>query len=160
MLVLLPGLVSCGDDDDAKLSTLNAITMDGGAFKVQSVTLTGVSIDGEGHATLNFISTDGVTTKTLGINFDYSPDVDVSGTYAYPQNNTDRYMDDWMTTYTVMTVSGSDFSIEDTHLLEGTFTLTHNSGSNYTVTMDLLMEDGTVFKGKYQGKVEAHFGDN
>lgn len=151
VLALLPVLMSCQSDDEP--SVVNTIALDGQPFNIQSASLIGVSIDGEGHAAITLINTDGTLSKSLGIDFEYSPDASVSGTYSFPQNNTDRYLDDWLTNYTEMTQATS----ESTNLTEGTVTVKDNGGSNYTVTIDLLMEDGKVFKGTYQGKMQAMF---
>lgn len=156
VLALLLVLISCSSDD-AEPSVVNTITLDGQAFSIQSATLLGVSMDGEGHAGITFVSTDGTLTKSLGIDFEYTADVSVSGTYSYPQNNTDRYLDDWLTNYTEMTYSSSSSDSQSTNLQEGTVTVKDNGGSNYTVTIDLVMDDGKVFKGKYQGKMQTMF---
>lgn len=155
-LALLPGLMSCQSDDD-KPSTSNTVMLDGESFKIQSASLVGVSLDGEGHAAITFVNTDGSTSKSLGIDFEYAANTSVSGTYSFPQNDTDKYLDDWMTNYTVMTQSSSGVTSESTNLLEGTVTVKDNGDSHYTVTIDLIMVDGKVFKGTYQGKMQAVF---
>jgi hypothetical protein len=114
-------------------------------------------MDGEGHAGITLVNTDGTVSKSLGIDFEYSPDASVSGTYSFPQNNTDRYLDDWLTNYTEMSQSSSGGSSESTNLQEGTVTVKDNGGSNYSVTVDLTMVDGKVFKGTYQGKMMTMF---
>lgn len=159
LLALFVGFISCDSDDD-KPSTINTITLDGGSFKIQSATLLGVSLDGEGHAAITFVNTDGTISKSLGIDFEYTPDRSVSGTYSFPQNNTDRYLDDWLTNYSVITQSSGGADSESTNLQEGTVTVKDNGGSNYTVTIDLTMDDGKVFKGQYQGKMVAMFNNS
>jgi len=154
-LALLSGLMSCQSDDEP--STSNTITLDGDPFKIQSATLVGVSLDGEGHAGINFINTDGTLTKSLGIDIEYTANESVSGSYSFPQSGTDKYLDDWMTNYTVMTQSSGGTTSESTNLQEGTVTIKDNGDSNYTVTIDLTMVDGKVFKGTYQGKMQAMF---
>lgn len=155
-MALLPAFISCDSDDET--STVNNITMDGEPFTVHSASLIGVSMDGEGHAAVNLVNTDGSVSKSLSIDFEYSPNASVSGTYSFPQEGTDRYLDDWLTNYSVMSHSGG--SSESTNLLEGTVTVKDNGGSNYTVTVDLKMVDGQLFKGTYQGKMQAMFNNS
>lgn len=154
VLALLPILMSCQSDDEP--TTINTVMLDGQPFKIQSASLLGVSVDGEGHAGITFLSADGTITKSLSMDIEYSPNTPVSGNYSFPQNNTDRYLDDWLTNYTVMT-QASGGSAESTSLQEGTVTLKDNGGSNYSVTIDLKMVDGKVFKGTYQGQMQTVF---
>lgn len=156
VIALVPCVMGCGSDDDEP-TTKSSITLDGQSFKIHSASLIGVSLDGEGHATINFVSTDGSLTKSLGIDIEYSPDQPVSGTYSFPQSGTDRYLDDWLTNYTEMTQTSSGVNSESASLVEGSVTVRDNGGSNYTVTMDLTMEDGKVFKGTYQGQMQTVF---
>lgn len=155
VIALLPGLMSCQSDDEP--STSNSIKLNGEPFKIQSATLVGVSLDGDGHAAITFVNTDGTLSKTLSIDVEYTANESVSGTYSFPENGTDKYLDDWMTNYTVMTQSSSGMDSESTNLETGTVTVKDNGNSNYTVTIDLTMVDGKVFKGTYQGKMQAVF---
>lgn len=158
-IAFIPALISCQSDDD-KPSTSNTITLDGQPFKIQSASLLGVSMDGEGHVGITFVNTDGTLTKSLGIDFEYTANQSVSGTYSFPRAGTDKYLDDWLTNYTVMNQSSSGMTSESTHLSEGTLTVKDNGDSHYTVTIDLTMEDGKVFKGTYQGKMQAMFNNS
>ena len=149
-LFLLSG---CGDDDGGGK---NSVKVDGESFRVVAPSLMGVSIDGEGHASITFSNGNMSRTRTLIIDFEYSPDEPVSGSYSYPQNGTDRLLDEWLTSYTVF----EEEDMYDTHLSSGNVDVTHNGGKNYTVTMDLLMEDGTEFTGTYRGDFVTQFQNN
>jgi hypothetical protein len=150
LVVLTASFTGCSDDDGD--STQNSIKMDGESFKVVGPSIIGVSMDGEGHAAVTFSN----GTKILLIDFEYSTVATISGTYSYPDNGTDRLIDEWLTSYTVY----SNEEFYDTHLASGTITVKHNGSDNYTVTMDLTMEDGTEFKGTYKGKFTTQFQDN
>jgi hypothetical protein len=146
----------CGDETP---STLNTIKLDGGSFKVLFPSLLGVSIDGEGHisVSLSNITNSGIS-KTLSIDFEYSPNEPISGSYSFPVEGTDRLLDDFLTNYTEMDISGgSDYSTE---LESGRITVTENGGDNYTITMDLTMLDGKVFKGTYRGDFQVAFNNS
>ena len=119
--------------------------MDGASFDVTMASILGVSIDGEGHAGIAFVSTDGSISKTLNIDIEYFVAKPVAGDYAFPQTGTARYLDDWLTSYSE--INGTNFV--STNLASGTVSVTHNGEDNYTVIMDLTMDDGTVFKGTY-----------
>lgn len=146
-IILLTG---CGDDTP---TTVNAITLDGDAFKITAPSLIGVSIDGEGHAAISFANATSSSSKVLSIDFEYSPNEDIDGTYSYPQEGTDRYLDEFLTSYTEF--SGNNFY--STELESGSITIKNNSGDNYTVTLDLTMVDGKKFEGKYSGKFQVAF---
>jgi hypothetical protein len=152
---LLLGLVlfaSCSKDKDAGPST--NITYDGAAFNVTTVTLVGVSSQGDGHAALSFINVNGTSSKTLTIDVEYAKGVSLSGTYAFPQTAGTLYLDDFLTNYTEMSTTTMNFT--ETSLQSGTVTLKDNGNANYAVTFDFTMENGKIFKGTYSGKVQAN----
>lgn len=141
LVVCLIGFMSCGSDDDG--GTPNKILINGEAFETNFNTITGVAIDGEGHAGISFSSvTSSGDSKTLTIDVEYDGTSKLGGTYSFPQGD-DLYLDDFLTNYSVFVGS----SYDGTNLSEGTVTVTRNSGDNYTVEMDLLMDDGTIFTG-------------
>ena len=151
VLLITSLLQSCSEDEGG--STTNAIKIDGNPFKAIAPSIVGVSLDGEGHAAISFTNGGASSMKTLTIDFEYSPDESLSGTYSYPVQGTDRLIDEWLTNYT----SYDGETIYDTQLQEGTITIKHNGSDNYTVSMDLTMEDGTVFTGTYSGKFTTQF---
>jgi hypothetical protein len=156
LFVALTWLSACSDDD--KTPTVeNTIKMDGSTFNVASASLLGVSIDGEGHAGITFTNTDGSVTKSLTVDFEYSPLTTLSATYSYPQVTNKRLLDDWLTTYSEF---NQTTEMTSTNLESGTLTLEDNGNSKYTVTIDLTMVDGKVFRGTYKGTVTTFFNNN
>jgi hypothetical protein len=151
-IVTLLVMAGCSDDDEPK--TTNTITMDGASFKIQNVSLIGVSIDNEGHAGISFTGSDGSVTKVLTIDIEYSPLTTLDGTYASPQFSTHRYMDDFLTNYSEF---NGTTEISSTNLDFGSIIVQQNSESNFTFTIDVTMLDGTKFQGVYQGKVDTLF---
>ncbi|MTI41903.1 hypothetical protein [Fulvivirga lutimaris] len=141
LVVFLIGLMSCGSDDDG--GTPNKILINGDAFETNFNSITGVAQDGEGHAGISFSSvTTSGDSKTLTIDVEYDGTSKLGGTYSFPQGD-NLYLDDFLTNYSVFVGS----SYDGTNLSEGTVTVTKNNGDNYTVEMDLLMDDGTTFTG-------------
>lgn len=153
--LLLMGLLfqSCAVDNIDPTSE-NGLSIDGSSFDVTVVTLVGISLEDLGHASLTFTGTNGALTKTLNVDFEYDPAQPVNGTYAFPGASGTRLLNDWLTNYTEMPVTGAVYA---TTLEKGTVTVKDNGDSNYTITIDLEMEDGKKFKGTYQGAVQAVF---
>ena len=85
---------------------------------------------------------------------DYAGDSNVAGTYSYPQEQGDRLLLDALTNYTEMSSDGDVYS---TTLVSGTVSVQVNGNDNYTVTMNLEMEDGKTFAGTYRGKFLVQF---
>lgn len=151
-LVILILLTSCGEDEQ-KLKNQNSIKLNGNSFTIISASITGVSLDGEGHAAVSLTSTNGSQAETLTIDFEYSTDQPLEGAYAFPASGEKRLLNDWLTTYSIL----NDSSVDAEHLAEGEVTLVHNSGDNYTLTVDLTMDGGSVFTGTYTGDFVVFF---
>lgn len=150
-------LTSCGSDEPSG----NSIQVNGQSFKVISASLLGVSISGDGHAAISLTSvTSSASTNTITLDFDYSPNSPVSGTYSFPVTSGNRYLDEFLTNYTKTVISGTGTTINSTTLDFGHITVQDNGGDNYTVTMDLTMVDGTVIKGKYRGEFVVMFNNS
>lgn len=132
----------------------NGLTVDGASFDVTVVTLVGVSMEDAGHAAISFTGTNGVLSKILTVDVEYSSSQPMDGTYAYPSVSGARYLDNFLTNYTEMTASGPTYA---TVLENGTVTVKDNGDSNYTITIELEMIDGKLFKGTYRGEVQAAF---
>ncbi|HEY3429968.1 MAG TPA: hypothetical protein VGK39_04765 [Cyclobacteriaceae bacterium] len=156
LLLLLVSLilVSCDSDEPSA-----GVTIDGKSFNVISASLLGVSIGGDGHATISLTSANSSMSKTLSLDFEYSPNSPIEGNYSFPQVGSDRYLDDWLTNYSEITLSGGG-SINSTNLETGKITIQDNGNNNYTVTMDLTMIDGTIIKGKYRGAFLVTFNNS
>lgn len=140
--------------DNIDPTSKNNLTMDGSPFDVTAVTLVGISLEESGHASLTFTGTNGALTKVLNVNFEYDPAQPVNGIYSFPVVSGARLLDDWLTNYTEMPVTGAVYA---TTLKKGTVTINDNGGADYTIEIDLEMNDGKIFKGTYQGAVKAQF---
>ena len=125
----------------------NDLTFDGNSFTVTSASVIGVAINNEGHAGISLISINNLKSKVLTIDVEYSGNSSVEGMYSFPQAVNDKYLDDWLTTFTI--TDGSTFT--STNLSVGTVNVINNGGDNYTVVIDLIMVDGSAFKGTYTG---------
>ena len=144
-------IAGCSSDDDS--SPPNSITIDGEPFAVTTASILGVSLGGTGRAAITLVNSDLSTTRTLTIDFDYVADQSIEGDYAYPQSGSLRLLDDWLTNYSVLNGSTND----SVNLEEGELTIVENGGKNYTITMNLTMDDGTVFSGTYTGDFQVFF---
>ena len=152
-VVIFSIISACSSDDD--LSTSNSLQINGEPFTVTSASILGVSLGGAGHAAITLVSTNLSTTRTLTIDFDYVANQPIAGDYAYPQSANQGLLDDWLTNYSEFNGTTSSNSL---HLQEGELTIIDNGGNNYTITMDLTMDDGTTkFSGTYQGDFQVFF---
>ena len=151
--LLLLVAAGCGSDDDVTPSNGNYIKVNGKSFDIIQASIVGVSIGGEGHAAISLSNGDQSSMKTLTLDFEYFTDQAIEGEYAYPQIETNRLLNDWLTNYATF-----DQNTNTTcHLQEGTLKIAHNKEDNYTITMNLIMDDGTVFSGSYTGDFIVFF---
>jgi hypothetical protein len=51
-------------------------------------------------------------------------------------------------------------NLTSSNLKSGTVTISHNGGNNYTVDMDLVMNNDLVFSGSYTGEFSVMFMNN
>lgn len=154
VLAIIPLLATSRDDKDSKHAQ-NSIKVDDAPFNVVVPTLLGVSAAHEGHAYFNFTNGDFGNLKSLTIDFNYTGGGDVDGVYTFPDNGTDRQLNNWLTEYTVFSAQEESF----VPLQAGTVTVEHHGDNHYAIKMDLKMEDGTAIKGTYRGDFEAQFKD-
>ena len=152
LAVTLLSISSCKKDDTTP-SNQNLITFDGSVFEITTASIIGVSIEGDGHAGVSFISVSGAISKSLTVDFEYSAAQPIEGDYAYPQSGDIRLIDDWLSNYTEM---GGTTSYS-TNLENGTLNIIHNGGNNYTVKINLTMVDGKLFSGTYTGEFIVQF---
>src|SRR5688572_480826 len=108
--LILFGLTGCSGDEGP--STQNSITLSGQKFKVTVAAITGVAIDGEGHAGISFSHVTNTSSKTLNIDIEYAGDSDVSGTYSYPQTGDSGILIEGLTNYTEMNMEGDFYTAE------------------------------------------------
>ncbi|MBK3515938.1 hypothetical protein [Carboxylicivirga marina] len=151
-LLVCVALFSCSKDEDEKPS-VNSVQLGEESFNVNGAVLQGIFVGEESIANISLINASAEQTKTLTISIEPSSEETIPGTYSYPLADGDMVMDNFLTNYTVFEGEGeSEMAIESTSLESGTVTVTHNGGDNYSVVMDLTMEDETVFSGEYTGK--------
>ncbi|HYF69691.1 MAG TPA: hypothetical protein VD884_16215 [Ohtaekwangia sp.] len=154
VLAIIP-LLATSRDDKSSRSTQNSIKVDEAPFNVVVPMLLGVSSNNEGHAYFNFTNGDFGNLKSLTVDFSYIGGGNVEGVYTFPENGTDRLLNNWLTEYTVFSVQEESF----VPLQAGTVTVKHHGDNDYEIKMDLTMEDGTVINGTYRGDFEAQFKD-
>ena len=144
---------SCSSDDDASPSNMNSIKIDGESFEILQASIIGVSLGGDGHAAISLTNENQSLMKTLMIDFEYFTEQSIEGDYAFPQIETQRLLNDWLTNYSELDGTTNT----SLHLQEGTLKVVHNGGDNYTITMNLIMDGGTVFSGTYTGDFIVYF---
>lgn len=145
-IVLSVFAFSCSKDDNI-LTTQNDVKLDGQPFEITTATILGVSLDGSGHASVSLGTTSGSRYEALSIDVEYSGDSSVEGTYSFPQAANDKYLDDFLTNYSIS--EGTSYTL--TQLTRGNVTIKKNTASNFTITLDLTMDDGSHFTGTYRG---------
>ncbi len=151
VFILFLSIYSCSKDDE--VSTVNTVQKEGQPFTINAAAMTGVSIDDEGHTAITFVNGTGSQANTLTIDVESFTKETIPGTYSYPLRENDKRLDDWLTNYMVFEEDGSNSS----NLKSGTVTISHNGDNNYTVEMDLIMNDGLEFSGQYTGEFSVMF---
>lgn len=144
---------SCNSNDDVSPSKKNTIKLNGESFEIAQATIMGVSMGGEGHAAISFNNGNQSSMKVLMIDIEYFADQSIEGEYAFPQFETQRLLNDWLTNYSEFDGT-TNTSI---HLQEGTLNVVHNEGNNYSITINLTMDGEKVFSGTYTGEFEVLF---
>ncbi|WP_282038002.1 hypothetical protein [Saccharicrinis aurantiacus] len=143
----------CSKSNDNEQSDTNSISINNQDFKINTATMIGVSLSGSGHTSISLISGTGFQVNTLTIDVESFTKETITGNYSYPTAEGDKVLDDWLSSY----ASFNDSGVETTNLKEGEVQINHNSGNNYTLNMNLLMNDGTEFKGTYTGDFMVNF---
>ncbi|MBS2213571.1 hypothetical protein KEM09_19340 [Carboxylicivirga mesophila] len=143
-------LIGCSKDDDP---TVNNVKMNGESFKIVEASIMGLSVDNGGHTAISLISGNANNVQTLTIDIESFTRETLEGTYSYPVSEGDKALDDWLTNY--MFFEGTEPTTSN--LADGTVTITHNKGDNYSIDMDLTMVDGLIFKGEYTGDFTVVF---
>ena len=144
--------VQCEKDDTSPKEN-NTIQMNGNDFTISSATMIGVSIGESGHTGITLISGSATQANTLTIDVESFTQETIEGEYAYPEAEGQKLLDDWLTNYSVF--DGS--TMESSNLESGEVTISHNGDSNYTVEMDLVMQDGVTFSGLFTGDFQVMF---
>ncbi len=153
-MILLAALlfVQCESDETTSPVT-NSLTLNGESFTVSSAVMIGVSIDDEGHTGITLISGTDAQANTLTIDVESFTSATIEGDYTYPAEDGKKVIDEWLTSY--VEYDGTDYT--STNLKSGEVSIIHNGGSNYTLEMDLLMEDESTFTGTYSGAFQVVF---
>ena len=127
--------------------------MDGESFEIMQASILGVSIGGEGHAAITFISGEQSAAKTLTIDVEYFSEQPIDGRYSFPQVENQRLLNEWLTNYSEFDGNTSN----SIHLQEGTVEIIQNAENNFTVKMNLVMDGNKVFSGSYSGDFQVYF---
>ncbi len=154
VIILLAALTFVGCSEDEKSPNNPSIELDGNSFAVSAATMLGLSMEDEGHTAITFIGTSGSQINTLTIDVESFTAETIEGEYAYPAVSNKKLIDEWLTNYTIIEDEETESS---TNLESGEVTITHNSGNNYSITMNLVMVNGETFTGTYTGDFEVMF---
>lgn len=157
LIILVFIIFTACSADDVIPGVRNTLTLNGQTFQVTTASITGVAIDNEGHAGISFTQVSNTVSKTLTIDIDYTGNSQVAGKYSYPLVGTDKYLDDFLTSYTEISITSNGTISNATSLSTGSVTIQHNGANSYTVSIDLVMEDGKEFKGSYSGSFLVAF---
>ena len=141
------------DEDETTPKVINTIKMNGNDFAIASASMIGVSMEDFGHTSISFISGNETQANALTIDVESFTQTTIEGDYAYPEVSGKKLLDDWLTNYTVF--DGTNTNTSD--LETGEVSITHNSGNNYTVDINLEMTDGVTFTGSYTGDFQVMF---
>jgi|GEM_PF-3160199 len=153
LFILAFSFIQCEKDDDSVPETKNSIKMDGRDFDVTSASMAGVSIGDDGHTGITFMSGNSEQGDALIIDVESFTKETIQGDYAYPIETDKKWLDNWLTSYTVYNSS----SMNTSNLESGQVTIISNGGNNFTVDMDLTMDDGVTFVGEYTGEFQVLF---
>ncbi len=152
VLALAFFLIQCGKDED-KLPNANSVKMDGESFKIVSASMVGISMDENGHTAISLVSGNETESNVLTIDVKSFTQETIEGDYAYPEVDGKKLLDNWLTSYTAFV--GSSF--ESSKLESGEVSVIHNGKNNYTLEMNLTMDNGAIFIGSYSGDFQVMF---
>lgn len=155
LLIVGIAAISCeekkAEEEEVKIS--NTLEMDGSSFVVSSAIMIGVSMGDDGHTGISLVSGSGLSATTLTIDVESFTKETIVGEYAYPKVEEKKLLDDWLTNYSVFeSGSANSFNLESGEVL-----ITHNDGNNYTIVINLTMDNGVSFIGKYTGEFQVMF---
>lgn len=145
-------LIQCGKDEDT-LPKSNSVKMDGQSFKIVSASMIGVSMDEDGHTAISLVTGNESESNILTMDVESFTRATIEGDYAYPQVGDKKLLNNWLTSYT----SFVDSSVESSNLESGEVSVIHNGKNNYTVELNLTMDNGVTFTGSYSGDFQIMF---
>ena len=152
ILAFAISLTQCEKDKET-LPKNNSIKMDGNAFVVVSATMLGVSIEDDGHTAISLISGNASESNVLTIDVNSFTQASIEGDYAFPEVDDKKILNNWLTSYSAFVGS----SVESSNLDSGDVSVIHNGKNNYTVIVDLIMDNGVIFTGTYSGDFQVMF---
>jgi len=147
-------ILSCSKED--VVPNASTVKMDGESFSIVSATMMGVSIGEEGHTAITLSNGSSTQTNTLTIDVESFTKETIEGNYSHPATGDNKLIDNWLTNYMIFEESTSISS----NLTSGNVSIVNNSGNNYTIDMDLTMDDGVAFVGSYTGDFIVMFYNN
>ncbi|CAM1347915.1 hypothetical protein [Tenacibaculum crassostreae] len=154
LLLFFSVLISCSGSDDSLNE--NSIKLNGKSFSVISGSILGVSLGDDGHTGITLVSGTSSQVKTLMIDVPTFTKETIANTYSFPEENGVLVLNDFLTRYTYFENNTSVSS----GLKSGTVTVKHNGGNNYSVIVDLVMNDDSTFKGTYTNDFQVVFNNN
>lgn len=155
ILLVVISLTQC-EKEETTPSFNNTIKLNGNDFSVVTASITGVSMGVFGYSSISFVNGSETQGKSLTINVESYTQATIEGDYAFPEVSGKKILDDWLTDYIVY----DGTNINTSELETGEVSITHNSGNNYTISMNLEMVDGTTFTGSYTGDFIVMFYSN
>ena len=155
VLLVVISLTQC-EKEETTSSFNNNIKMNGNDFAIVTASIMGVSMGVLGHSSISFANGSETQGKNLSINVESFTQATIEGDYAFPEVSGKKILDDWLTDYIVY----DGTNINTSELETGEVSITHNSGNNYTISMNLEMVDGVTFTGSYTGDFIVMFYSN
>lgn len=147
-------LIACENDKVASTLSENEITLNEKEFKITKASILGESVNNEGHSSIVLVSeTSNNEPKTLTIDIPFFTKKSLTGSYEHPEASGKRPINSNATNYTYVLNSDPITA----NLESGTVTILHNGANNFSVTVDLKMENENIFKGKYSGSFTIKF---
>lgn len=146
-------IASCGSDDENLQKDENTIQLNGQPFSIDNAEVLFEAGDPlVSYVNIKFEGTDANgTTRILDLWMAYSPSQPVSGSYTSTLVDS-RLLDDDFTSFEVRRgVNDSDLYF----LVSGTVQVQDNGSHNYTVTVNITMDEDNIFTGFFRGDIHT-----
>jgi len=152
ILLVVISFTQCDEDETAPNIT-NTIKMNGNDFVISSASILGISMGDFGHTSISFVNGSGTQASSLNIDVESYTQATIEGDYTFPEVSGKKLLDDWLTDYTIY----DGTNINTSNLEAGEVSIVHNNGNNYTVDINLEMDEGVTFTGSYTGDFQVMF---